>query len=197
MGREAEGLCRWQGREGQVKALLESQEIILRGEIRARLPRAGLSDWRVDGEGLIIETPYGPLKLELGAVEAGRWVAALSKPLPGLAQKLGLSAERSGYGIGMIVVPEIEAAMQGATAPDPQSAAMLISVLRTLDDLETALTVACDWPALPVWCVHGKGRSAVVSDAMVRATFRAAGYIDTKSSAVSADWTATRYGKSN
>jgi hypothetical protein len=49
MGREAEGHALWRGASGAVKALLESDAIILRGEVRGRLPRAGLMGWRIGG----------------------------------------------------------------------------------------------------------------------------------------------------
>jgi hypothetical protein len=54
MGREAEGHAVWRGATGAVKAYLEAGEIILRGEIRARLRRDGLMGWRRDGEELCI-----------------------------------------------------------------------------------------------------------------------------------------------
>jgi len=47
---------------------------------------------------------------------------------------------------------------------------------------------------LQVWCVHGKGRGAGVTDTMVRSFMYARNYRDSKSCAVSTDWTATRYG---
>ncbi len=52
MGREAEAQARWRGTEGAARAILESDALILRGEVRARLPRADLSGWRVEGEDL-------------------------------------------------------------------------------------------------------------------------------------------------
>jgi hypothetical protein len=43
MGREAFATCTFRGQTAQVKALLEAQEIILRGAIRTRLARQSLS----------------------------------------------------------------------------------------------------------------------------------------------------------
>ena len=82
MGREAEGHARWRGQDGAVKALLESDGIILRGDIRARLRRDDLMDWRVDGDDLCLRAGGEPLILTLGAKEAAAWVKALDKPLP-------------------------------------------------------------------------------------------------------------------
>lgn len=46
---------------------------------------------------------------------------------------------------------------------------------------------------LRVWAVHGRGMSAVVPDAAMRAAFRAVGWMNIKSSAVSEGFTATLY----
>ena len=100
MGREAEGHAVWHGASGAVKALLESDGIILRGEVRAKLPRAGLLDWRVEGNDLCLRVDGEPLVLTLGAREAAAWVKALDKPLPSLAAKLGVSAAARAWLIG-------------------------------------------------------------------------------------------------
>jgi hypothetical protein len=196
MGREAEGHARWQGQDGQVRALLESHALILRGDIRATLPRHSLSDWRAEGEVLTLLSSGTKLELTLGAAEAARWVVALSRPLPSLEQKLGLGPDARGFVTGDAEIPELTAALTDATAATPAQASLLIAILSAPADLVATLTLATTIPALPVWCVHGKGRTAVVTDAMVRTAFRGTGYMDTKTSGVNADWTATRYGKS-
>ena len=193
MGREAEAHGRWDGQEGWTKAILESGEIILRGDIRARLPRAVLSDWRVEGDVLVLRASGALLELGLGATEAARWVAALDKPLPTLAQKLGLGAASRGYLLGEGRIVELDLALSGATADRLDQASMIIAILRQQDDLQTALHFAKGHLDLPIWCVHGKGKAAKVTDSHLRNVMRAAGYMDVKASAVAEDWTATRY----
>ena len=192
MGREAEGQALWRGESGAVKALLESDGIILRGEIRAKLRRDGLMDWQVEGEDLCLRAGGEPLVLTLGAREAAAWVKALDKPLPSLAAKLGISAEVRGWRIGGPPPEEIAVALAGAEVPGPEGAALIVAVLTGPGDLEAALA-AGQAHGLRVWCVHGKGKGAVVSDAAVRAVFRAAGWMDIKSSAVSEQFSATLY----
>jgi hypothetical protein len=46
MGRETTTLVTWRGVTAEAKVLLESTELILRGGIKAKLPRASLSDVR-------------------------------------------------------------------------------------------------------------------------------------------------------
>ena len=192
MGREAEGYAVWRGVSGAVRALLESDGIHLRGEVRARLPRDGLMGWRVEGEDLCLRSDGEPLVLTLGAKEAAAWVRALEKPLPSLAQKLGVSATMRAWVMGGPAPEEIAVAVAGAEAPGPQGAGLIVAVLTGPDDLAAALA-AGQAHGLRVWCVHGKGKGAVVGDAAVRAAFRGAGWIDIKASAVSAAFTATLY----
>jgi hypothetical protein len=192
MGREAEGQAVWRGASGAVKALLESDGIILRGEIRARLPRDGLMGWRVEGDGLCLQSGVEPLVLTLGAKEAAAWVKALEKPLPSLAAKLGVSPLARAWVIGGPAPEEIAVAVAGADVPGPDGAALIVAVLTGPGDLSAAL-VAGQAHGLRVWCVHGKGKAAAVGDAAVRAVFRGAGWMDIKACAVSEAFTATLY----
>ena len=192
MGREAEGHAIWDGASGAVKALLESDGIILRGEIRAKLRRDGLMNWRVDGEDLFLQSGGVPLVLTLGAKEAAAWVKALDRPVPSLASKLGVSAAAPVWVIGGPPPEEIAVAVAGAQRPGPEGAALIIAVLTGPGDLEAALA-AGQAQGLRVWCVHGKGKGAAVGDAVVRAAFRGAGWMDIKSSAVSEGFSATLY----
>lgn len=192
MGRDAEGHAVWRGLSGAVRALLESDGITLRGEIRARLRRDGLKDWRVEGDDLCLCAAGEPLVLTLGAKEAAAWVRALEKPLPTLAAKLGVSASARAWLIGGPVPEEIALALAGAEAMRPEAASIIVAVLTGPDDLPAALT-AGQSHGLRVWCVHGKGKGAAVGEATVRKTFRAAGWIDIKSSAVSEGFSATLY----
>ena len=50
-----------------------------------------------------------------------------------------------------------------------------------------------DLQGLRVWCVYRKGKAAPVGDGAIRTAFRDAGWMDIKSCAVSAAWTATLY----
>jgi hypothetical protein len=192
MGREAEGHAVWRGASGTVRASLERDGIILRGEVRGRLPRAGLADWQVDGEDLRLRSDGDPLILTLGAGEAAAWEAALARPLPSLAARLGVSDGARAWMIGGPPPAEIAAAVAGATVPGPAAAAMIVAVLHGPEDLAAALAVGGD-SGLRVWCIHGKGKGAAVGDTAVRSAFRAAGWMDIKTSAVSDTFTATLY----
>lgn len=192
MGREAEGHAVWRGVSGAVRAYLESDGIILRGDVRGKLPRAGLMGWRVEGEDLCLRSDGESLVLTLGAKEAAAWVKALEKPLPSLSQKLGVSGTARAWVVGGPVPEEIAVAVAGSEAVGPEGAAVIVAVLSGPGDLEAALAAGRQ-SGLRVWCVHGKGKAAAVPEAAVRAAFRAAGWMDIKASAVSDGYSATLY----
>lgn len=187
MGREAEGHCRWNGQDGVVRAILEREALILRGEIRMRIPRQDLLRWQVDQDCLTLQTTQGPVDLALGAKEAAAWVKALDKPVPSLAERLGLDQPCA------VLVGELPAAIVLPAPPVARDQARLaLAVLHAVPDLDQLVAMLGDC-RVPLWCVHQKGSRAAVADRQIRASLRAVGWMDTKVSAVDDLWTATRY----
>lgn len=195
MGRSSDTIAQWQGQTAEVRAVLESTEIILRGGIRERVPRGAFTDMTVDQGWLQLNTDRGVLVLELGEVEAARWLTALQKPLPTLAEKLGVSPACLAFVLGVVEDAVLVAALRGAVTAELDDAGVLVVVLATAEDLAAAFALAEAAPELGVWCVYLKGRGAAVTDALVRGYFRDRGYVDSKSCAVSDFLTATRYGR--
>jgi hypothetical protein len=193
MGREALCTCHWQGYVAEAKALLESNEIILRGAIRARIPRAMITAVHVDSGELVVSVEPDRLILELGAVEAGRWAKALLTPLPTLAEKLGININVKAFVCGVTDDQVLRDALREAETDDPKEAAVIVSVLQTPADLPLMLDVAKLSPHAAIWCVYAKGTAALVGDSIVRTFMRSHGYLDNKTSAVSDRLTATRY----
>lgn len=172
---------------------MESSEVIVRGQVRVRIPRSAITAVRSERDALIIEAGEDELVLDLGEVEAAKWALTLLKPPPTLAQKLGVGADRRAFVVGVVDDIRLVEALDDATVRDPGEALTLIAVLRAHADLSAALSLAQSHPTLPIWCVHGRGKSAVVTGPSVRLAFRSARYVDSKTSAVSGSWTATRY----
>ncbi|WP_284165467.1 hypothetical protein [Frigidibacter sp. SD6-1] len=193
MGREAICTIRWQGEAAEGKALLEGEEIVLRGDIRARIPRAAITRAEVDGEGLRLLTAGSWLELDLGAKAAESWRKAILKGPPTLAEKLGVGCGARAFALTPLTDEAVIAALSGALAPQAAGAAFLIAELKSDAGLEAALAAAEAPAAPPIWCLFPKGKGAEPPDARVREVFRAAGFVDVKSCAVSARLTATRY----
>lgn len=197
MGREAEVDCRIAGRSGRVKALLESTELVLRGDaaLRRRWPLAALANVRVDGDALAFEAAGESVHLALGAREAAAWAQRIATPPPTLAAKLGIDTARPAFVCGTVDDAELHAALQGATTPDAQAAHCLVAVVRSDADLVAALAAHAAMAAPHAWLVYPKGAAATPGDAAIRSAWRAAGCRDSKSCAVSAALTATRYSR--
>jgi hypothetical protein len=193
MGLQAVCQCRAPEGSGEVKALLETRELILRGAVRRRLAFAALSNVREEGGNLCFEASGAAL--ELGAERAALWARKILNP-PSLASKLGLGPTVRAFLIGEVTDPTIAAALAGNLANSPSEASLSLAVATDAAALSQALgRHEAALPGRPIWIVHGKGRQAALNDNAVRAVMRGAGYIDTKVSAVSETLSATRYAR--
>jgi hypothetical protein len=193
MGREALATCTFKGETAQVKVLLESSEIILRGPIRARLARQNLSSIKVDGNTLMFKTHNETLSLVFDVGEADKWLLALHKQPPSLADKLGISASKKTYVIGQTDDAALKLAIKDCLAATPEDAKVLLAILRYSSELDEMRTVIIPYPERHVWCIYPKGKHASITDREVRCYMREHGYIDNKTCAVSDDNSATRY----
>jgi hypothetical protein len=194
MGREALCLCRVGDTVAQAKALFETQEIILRGDLRRRFPLSAITDVRVDGDDLQFTADRTDVALTLGASQAAKWAAVLEKGPPSLTEKLGLEAGVSAWVIGAIDGPALELALRDHRTPAPNASAMTVAMVDGAEALERVIeTHRAHCAGRPLWIVYAKGRTAAFGEAAVRSQMRAAGFIDTKVSAVSPARSATRF----
>lgn len=190
MGREARCELSLAGQTGQGQMLLEADVLILRGAVRRQLPRTGLGVAVADGETLVIPTPEGPLRAALGAAEAARWVKALARAAPGLAEKLGLGPDKRAHLLTAVTDPDLIRALEGHITASPSEAAFDLAEVTSEEVLQE---IVSRLSARPVWMVTVKGKASPLPEDRVRAVMRAMGQIDSKSCAVSAVMTATRF----
>jgi len=190
MGRESDAWLTYGGASGAGKLLLESTEIILRGAVRARIPRSAIAGFAQDGDDLVIQTPQGALRAGLAPKDAARWVAALAKPIPTLATKLGVSRETPIRVLGDVTDTELQSALSGSVSP---AATMLLAELNDVAQLDAALRALADPSLTTFWGVTVKGKATPLPEATLRSRLRDAGFIDTKSCAVSQTRSATRF----
>jgi hypothetical protein len=193
MGREVRCGCMWNTGSGTVTALLEATEIIVRGDLKRRLPIAGL-DVKVTGDALRLTVAGETITLDTGATEAARWAAKIALPPPSLRDKLGIKAETGVLVVGTTLPDEIAVAVANNIRVLAGDAAMTVAVV----DGESALRHAVERhaglpPRAPIWIIHGKGPKAAYGERAVREAMRAVGFVDTKVAAVSVDLTATRF----
>jgi hypothetical protein len=196
MGLEARCTCRLNDGSGEVRALLETRELILRGELKRKFPIATISQIRVDGGDLCFRVGKEKVALKLGAAVAGRWAKKLAAPPRTLAQKLGIAPSSKALVIGAVEDAALRDALAGSEAAGPDEAKLSLAVVTDAAALDCALEIHASLPSgAPIWVVYAKGSRAVFGEASVRAIMRATGYIDSKVSAVSDALSATRYGR--
>ncbi|WP_448950875.1 hypothetical protein [Labrys neptuniae] len=196
MGREARTTCRWNGGSGEVRALLETSELILRGAFQARYALADLTNIRVEGVSLVFTAGDGDIALALGAKPAASWAKKMLAPPPSLADKLGLSPNSKAWLIGTTDSPELISALHGHETAAREEIRLSLAVTGDAAELRAALTWHEKLPAgTPIWIVHGKGAGTDFGEAPVRTLMRKAGYRDNKACAISEKLSATRYAR--
>jgi ethanolamine utilization microcompartment shell protein EutS len=180
----------------EVRALLESREMILRGPIRRTIPIASIADLRIEAGALRFRVGDEAIVLELGEDKAARWAKKIATPPPSLAHKLGLGPAAKALVFGAVTDTALIAALAGHRADTAAEAALGLAVVADEAALDRALVdFAASGISGPVWIVHGKGPRASIGDGAVRAHMRAAGFKDNKVSAVSDALSATRYAR--
>jgi hypothetical protein len=196
MGYEAQVLCELGTERQTVLALLESQELVLRGALRRRFLIAYMAAPRVDRGALTFESKDGDtVALHLGDELARKWLKKIQTPPPPLAAKLGIGPHARAAVIGPITDASLAQALKGATTDDFSRAEVLIAMLQGMSDLQAAVAQHAAMPCRGVWLVHRKGPDAALPDAQIRLAMRELGYKDHKITGVSSEWTATRYAK--
>jgi hypothetical protein len=196
MGREAVVPIEVGRVSGEAHVLLESQELIVRGELRRRITKADMTSVKVDGDWLCFKHNGEQIKLGLGGKTAKAWADSIAKPPPSLRAKLGLDKGGRAFVAGTVDDTELAAALNGVTTSDAQSASMIIVRINSAADLKAAVAAHKHLAALPFWTIYPKGKGVSFGDTAIREALRALGYRDSKSCAVSETLTATRYGRS-
>ena len=196
MGREARCTASWGTRSGEVTALLESTELIVRGAFRARAPLSSLTAVQVIGDTLRFRAGDDDVALVLGAA-AQRWAAALAKPRPTLAARLGIAPHSRVIVEGRVDDEALAAALAQASAPRNDGNEMIVA---RVDDPGALLQVATRHRALlergvPIWVVYTKGRAAPLGESAVRTILRERGLMDLKVASVSAELTALKFAR--
>jgi len=195
MGREAACRCLLNSAEHDVKALLEPPDLILRGEVRRRIPFAKMKQVTADGDWLRFTLDGEPIALLLGRGTVEKWVEALLKPPPTLAKKLGITHEATVRMIGPVDDAALEAALAESKEVSLRKGDLILARVNTRADLNEALKRAADQlkAGVPIWFIYRKGPGHPLHENQVRQTALAAGIVDTKIASVSAEFSALRF----
>ena len=194
MGREAICDCTFDGTTTKVKVLLESEELILRGDIHLRAPLHALHHVRVESESLCFNIDQGPIRLDLGAAAAKSWAKKINMQPRALAEKLGITG-KTVRTIGPISDLALDSALTSAARISPRNPDLILSFVDTPDSLATTLREAKAQLArsIPIWLIYRKGPGHPLNESAIRTTLRAQGLMDTKVASVTAELTALRF----
>jgi hypothetical protein len=197
MGREANCVCNWNGAPAQVKALVEPPDLILRGEIRRRMPLAQLHQVRADRGALRFTFGEDDVALILDAAAAEKWAKVILTPAPSLAKKLGITAESTLCVIGEVDDAALEKAIGEARVVARNGAGIILARVNTKAELTRAFKSAAketsDGAAL--WIVYRKGPGHAINESDVRSAGLETGIVDVKVASVSPQLTALKFVK--
>jgi hypothetical protein len=207
VGREAACRARFDGRSSRGKALLETTELVFRGDFRVVVPLREIAAVEVDTSALTLT--WGKRKqtlvLELGA-DARKWAERIRNP-PSRLDKLGVKATSTVALIGgkrafagedlRAFVAEVEARgarlLKGAPTGSDRDLVVFLVIEAREDLAKIAELVAALRTGGALWTLRRKGAGAAVAEGDVRGAARAAGLTDVKVAAFSDERTADKF----
>jgi hypothetical protein len=187
MGLETTCVVRIGRAKSEGKALLETKEIIFRGEPRLKIPFTSIQELNVRGEWLEVVHDGGRVAFELGATAAVKWRDRIRKP-KGLLDKLGVKEGQNVVVLGIdepAFAKELKA--RGVTVGSKlkrETDLVFLGLASQADLKRLAAARNSIAPAGGVWAVWPKGRPALTED-HVRAEAKKAGLVDIKVAAFS------------
>ncbi len=169
--------------EGDAKILLETDELILRGGVRGRVPLTTLRDVRVRAGVVTVEHAGGTLRLTLGDA-AKKFAEKLTAPPKSRLEKMRIASGGEVVLVGVTdatFAAEVKAAGAKVMARAKSSGAQLIVLgVHAPKDLARIATMAkALTPAGALWVIHPKG-TAGVKDTDIFGAAKRAGLVYTK-----------------
>ncbi|HJQ36351.1 MAG TPA: hypothetical protein VKB93_04355 [Thermoanaerobaculia bacterium] len=178
MGNEA--LCRVEiGPESaDAKALLETEEIIVRGAMRAKIPFRDAKDVAADGGVLRLRWNDRDVRIHVGK-DAPKWAEKIRNP-KGVADKLGVKAGQKISIVGKIDDSFLQGKGADISHKLRRGSDLIFFAANARADLErlAGLRDALD-PAGAIWVIRPKG-GGPITESEVMAAGKSAGLVDVK-----------------
>jgi hypothetical protein len=178
-----------------INFLLETSEILFRGERRSKVMFSAVKSAKVAGDWLVLETAEGKFELELGAATAGKWAQKILHPKTRL-EKLGVKAGSRVVAIGELdpeFAAELKKLKAEATGKICRDTEIVFLACQTKDQLNAMAKIAKQIEgATALWVVYPKGRKDITEGEVIAAG-RAAGLKDVKVVGFSATHTALKF----
>lgn len=182
MGNEA--LCRVEvgDERGEAKVLLETEELIVRGAIRAKIPFRQTQNVRADGDVLRLRWNDKDVRLHVGAAEAKKWAEKIRNP-KSVIDKLGIKAKQKISLVGSFddaFLAQLEAKEADVSKKLRAASDVIFLAAAKREELEKLARLRESLaPAGAIWVIRPKGVAAI-TEAEVMAAGKAAGLVDVK-----------------
>jgi hypothetical protein len=198
MGKELPCTVHSDGKTATGKALLETNEIVFRGDFRLKIPLGALQSVSTRNGALHLKWPDGSAVFELGA-NADKWAHKILHP-KSTGEKLGI---KSGLVISALAIGDksfLDDLRTGAKAFSDRRAIgdsdLIFLGAETTDDLARVAKVTDSLaPSGALWIVYPKGRQEI-KEQHVLVAGRNAGLVDVKVVGFSATHTALKFVRS-
>ena len=183
-------------READATVLLETDDLILRGDARVKIPRTAIQGVQTRGDKLTVTSPQATIVMTLGADAAAKWAKKIQEPPKRLIDKLDVKPTAKVWLFAIddetLIAQATERAaetVRGASASDCDVVFVGVANDKQLDRIDRALKAMKDDGA--VWVVHPKGAAGVV-DTTIFAPAKTLGLTYTKVARVSDTHTAEK-----
>lgn len=183
-------------READATVLLETDELVVRGEARVRIPRTSIERVTARAGMLTVTSPTAVVTLSLGAEAADKWRKRIEEPPKRLIDKLDVKPGAKVWLFGVDddtlasqLAERTEKISRGKTARDCDVVFVGVSAERELDRIVRALDATT--PNGAIWVIHPKGPTGV-ADTTIYAKAKELGLSYTKVARVSDTHTAEK-----
>lgn len=183
MGKMVETHLRYDGKTYLGEAMLETTEVLFRGETRLVIPMRDIKSATADGDDLVIRFSGGQAFFELGESEAARWAQKITHP-KSVVEKLGIKAGDTVCVVQLndaTFFADLEASGAKTTKGKAKKGSNAIfygansrSDLARVEVLKRSLA-----PAGALWIIRPKGVKEI-TERDVMAAGKAAGLVDVK-----------------
>ena len=183
-------------REANATVLLETDDLIVRGEARVKVPRLAIKEVKTRGDTLTIVSPQATVVMTLGADAAAKWAKKIQEPPKRLIDKLDVKPTAKVWLFGVdddtLIAQVRERAATTARGSNAASCDVVFVGVendKQFDRIDRAVKAMNDDGA--IWVVHPKGAGGV-ADTAVFARAKALGLTYTKVARVSDTHTAEK-----
>ena len=183
-------------READATVLLETDDLVVRGEARVQIPRATIQDVKTRGDKLTVVSPHATVVMTLGADAAAKWAQRIQEAPKQLIDKLDVKPRAKVWLFAIDDETLIRQVTERAARTSRGRSGAGCDVVfvgvendKQLDRIDRASKAMNDDGA--IWVVHPKGATGV-ADTTIFARAKSLGLTYTKVARVSDSHTAEK-----